>query len=379
MRPLVAIETQVLLAESVGRFLSEAAPVSHLRSLRDAGAKSFSSSLWSQFAELGFSGVLVPETYGGLGLGYSEAGIIMEALGHTLTPSPFLSTSVLSAAALTFAGSSQQREKWLPKIASGQAIGAFAVEESAKHCPEWTALRAAPMATGFLLNGRKTCVLDAHVANFVIVVARTTGAPGDERGLSQFLVELPLAGLAIEPVHLVDHRHVAHLTFEGTEIPREALLGQVSGGVDLLRRILDVGRATVAAELSGIAAEVATRTGSYLRERRQFGRLIGENQALQHRLAHLHTELELTSSIVLGALRALDESAANTELVVAAAKSKAGAVATLAVQEAVQLHGGIGMTDELDIGFFMKRARVAQELFGDSTYHADRLAVLHGY
>jgi acyl-CoA dehydrogenase len=178
---------------------------------------------------------------------------------------------------------------------------------------------------------------------------------------------------------MVDSHNSARLELSGVEVDADAVLGEVDGGWRLVEGVLDAGRAAVAAESVGLGDEAFERTVDYLKTRRQFGKAIGEFQALQHRAAHLFTELELAKAAVIQALQTLDANPEGAGLIAAVAKAKAGQVATLAVQEAVQLHGGVGMTDELDVGLFMKRARVAQELYGDSNFHAERLARMSGY
>jgi acyl-CoA dehydrogenase len=328
---------------------------------------------------MGWAGILVPQEYGGLGLGHVEAGIVMEELGHTLTPSPFLSTAVLAASAIARAGSDQQKKNYLARIAAGELIATVAVDESAKHLPEKTAMPAARAGNGFRLSGAKTFVIDGHVANLVIVAARTAGNAGDTNGLTLFLVDASAGGVGIERTPTVDAHNAARLTFRDVNLSAGNVLGQAGAGWDVLEGVLNVGRAAVAAEMVGAADEAFSRTVAYLKERKQFGRPIGEFQALQHRAARLYCELEVTRAAVLKALQTLDDSFDRADAIVSVAKARAGLSATLAVQEGVQMHGGIGMTDEFDIGLFMKRVRVCQELFGDANFHADRLARINRY
>ena len=378
--PLVLNDEQSLLRDSARGFLAKNAPVSHLRKLRDQRDETgFSRALWKQFAEMGFAGILVPEAFGGSGLGYVEAGVVMEEIGRTLTPSPFLSTALLAAAALARAGNAAQRQEHLPNIAAGKLVAALAVDEGAKHRPERIALKAARSGNGFALNGAKSFVVDGHVADLLIVAARTSGAPGEPDGLTLFLVDPRAKGLNVERTVMVDAHNAARLAFDNVEVTADAVLGEVDQGARVLDGVLNVGRAAIAAELVGAGEEAFGRTVRFLKERRQFGKLIGEFQALQHRAAHLFAEIEITQAAVLKALQALDENFDAAGPIVSVAKARAAATAGLAVQEAVQMHGGIGMTDEFEIGFFMKRVRVAQELFGDANFHADRLARLRKY
>jgi len=377
---LVLNDEQTMLRDNARGFLAKNAPIAHLRALRDKrDADGFSRALWKDFVEMGWAGILVPQDYGGLGLGHVEAGVVMEELGHTLTPSPFLSTAVLAATAIARAGTDKQKENYLPKIVAGELIATLAIDEAAKHHPEKTAMTAARAGNSFKLSGAKTFVIDGHVANLVITVARTAGKPGDTTGLTLFLVDANAPGLRAERTSTVDTHNAARLTFDSVNVGADNVLGKVDAGGEVLEGVLNVGRAAVAAEMVGASEEAFGRTVAYLKERKQFGKAIGEFQALQHRAAHLYCELEVTRSAVLKALQTLDDSFDSAGPIVSVAKARAGLSATLAVQEAVQMHGGIGMTDEFDIGLFMKRVRVCQELFGDSNFHGDRLGRLNRY
>lgn len=377
---LVLNEEQSMLRDSARGLISDKAPVAHLRQLRDSNDPvGFSRDLWRSFAEMGFSGLLVPDEFGGSGLGYVEAGVVMEEIGRTLMPSPFLATAVLAASALSRGGSAAQKAEYLPKISDGSLLAALAVDEGAKHRPLQTALQAVRSGNGFKLNGAKAFVVDGHTADMLIVAARTAGAPGERDGLTLFLVDPKTKGLEVERTAMVDSHNAARLSFDNVEVNADSVLGEVDQGAGLLNGVLNIGRGAVASEMVGVSEEVFGRTVTYLKERKQFGKLIGEFQALQHRAAHLYTDIEITRAAVLKALQMMDSDFENAGAAVAVAKARAGTTATLAVQEGVQMHGGMGMTDQFDIGFFMKRARVCQELFGDANYHADQLARLKNY
>jgi alkylation response protein AidB-like acyl-CoA dehydrogenase len=377
---LVLNEEQSMLRDSARGLISAKAPVSHLRQLRDSkDANGFSRELWRSFAEMGFSGLLVPDEFGGSGLGCVEAGVVMEEIGRTLMPSPFLSTAVLAASALSRGGSAAQKSEHLPRIADGSLLAALAIDEGAKHRPLQTKMQAVRSGNGFKLSGAKAFVVDGHTADLLIVAARTAGAAGERDGLTLFLVDPRSKGLETERTAMVDSHNAARVVFDNVEVNADSVLGEVDQGGALLEGILNIGRGAVASEMVGVSEEVFGRTVGYLKERKQFGKLIGEFQALQHRAAHLYVEIEITRAAVLKALQTLDGDFENAGAAVAVAKAKAGSTATLAVQEGVQMHGGMGMTDQFDIGFFMKRARVCQELFGDSNFHADQLARLKNY
>lgn len=377
---LVLSDEQQMLRDSARGFLAAEAPVAHQRKLRDsADPLGFSRELWRKFAEMGWAGVLVPEEFGGVELGHVEAGVLLEEMGRTLSPSPFFSTSVVAASALKLAGSHDHKAQHLPRIAAGELVATLALDEGPKHKPSRIALSAARHANGFRLNGAKTFVADGHAADLLIVAARTAGGPDENKGVTLFLVDPQAAGVSRERTVLVDSRSAARITFENVDVTADAVVGEVDEGRAVVERVLSIGRTGLAAELIGSGGEAFDRTVAYLKERRQFGRAIGEFQALQHRAAMLYVDLELARSVVLKALQTLDSNVDAASPIASAAKAKAGQAAKLASQEAVQMHGGMGMTDDLDIGLFMKRIRVAQELFGDPAFQADRLARMRGY
>ena len=368
-------EEQTLLRDSARVFLAERAPVAQLRRLRDAHDETgFAPPLWTSFAEMGFTGMLVPEAHGGLGLGHAEVALVMQEIGRNLTASPFLTSSVVAVSAITRGASPAQQAAVLPALARGERIATLAVDESSKHHPHRIALRATRVGQGWRLSGEKTFVLSGHVADLLVVAARTTGQSGDEHGIALFLVPRETAGVDVERVLLVDASHAARVVFRNVALTNDALLGNAADGAAALQAALDAGRAAAAAEMLGVADEVFQRTLTQLKERKQFDRHIGEFQALQHRAAILYCDIELARAAVAHAANRLDARAGDASVAVAVAKARAGTTVTRAVQEGVQMHGGMGMTDELDLGLFMKRARVLQELFGDAGFHADRLA-----
>jgi alkylation response protein AidB-like acyl-CoA dehydrogenase len=377
--PLFLTDEQSMLRDTARQFVAETAPVSHMRGLRDAGDRTgFSRDLWKQFAEMGFTSILIPEAEGGLGLGHVEAGVVLEEIGRNLTPSPFLPTSVGAVTALNGAAAAL-RQSWFPRIAAGDAVAALAIDEGAKHRPAQIALKAERAGNGFRLSGQKSFVSLGHVADLIIVAARTAGASGEEKGITLFAVEKGAVGLSAEPERLTDASFAARLTLDGVELTADAVIGEVDDGWSGLTRLLSAGRAGASAELLGVGGGAMDMTTAFLRERKQFGVPIGSFQALQHRAAHLYSEMEVARAAVLKAQQSLDEGAEGAERAVLVGKAMAGLATTLAVQEGVQMHGGIGMTDEYDIGFYMKRGRVLVEMFGDSNWAADQLARIGGY
>ena len=377
---MVLDEEQEMLRDAARGFLRDHAPVAQLRKLRDDdNDEGFDRETWKAMGEMGWTGVLVPEEHGGVAMGYQAAGVIAEEMGRTLTASPWLSTAVMGVTALTQAGTRSQQQDWLPRIAEGAAIMAVAVDETRKHGPQHVTTKAVKSGNGFKLSGQKIFVADGSVADALIVSARTAGAPGDPDGITLFLVPKDTKGVSAARQNMVDSRNASTLTLDNVEVDGGAVLGEIDGGLPALEQVLNAGRAGLAAEMSGAAQESLRMTVDYLKERKQFGKTIGEFQALQHRASHLYAEIELAKAIVMKGLQGLDASPKHAGLMVAAAKAKLGQVAQLAAQEGVQMHGGIGMTDEFDIGFYMKRIRVAEAMYGDSNYHADAYARLRGF
>ncbi|WP_138509454.1 acyl-CoA dehydrogenase family protein [Maricaulis alexandrii] len=377
---MVLNEEAGMLKDAAKGFLTGSAPVSQLRKLRDEkNEDGFDRKTWSAMAEMGWTSVLVPEDFGGVEMGYVAAGVIAEEMGRTLTASPYLSTAIMGATAFSRFGTDAQKSEWLPRIAAGDAITAIAVDESGKHAPSKVATTAERSGNGFKLNGRKTFVAEGHVADMLIVSARTAGSETEAEGITLFLVPRDAAGVSVERSDMVDSRNSARVTLDNVEVTADAVLGEVDGGLKTLEGVLDAGRAGLSAEMSGSAQQCLETTASYLKERKQFGAIIGTFQALQHRAAHLYSEVELGKSVVLKALQTLDAAPDHAAILVCAAKAKMGQVAQLATQEALQMHGGIGMTDEYDVGFFMKRVRVAEALYGDANFQADKFARMRNY
>lgn len=376
---LILNEEQQLLKESADGFFAEKAPVSQLRELRDnRSEEGFSTELWAEMAEMGFAGLLVDEDNGGTDFGVMGAGIVAEAMGRTLSASPYLASAVVSASVIKSAASDAQKADLLPAIAAGEKIVTLAIDESAHHRPENTSLKATADGDGYVLKGLKTFVCDGHVADSYLVLARTSGAAGDADGLSVFLVEKGASGLIVDRTVMTDSRNWAKLTFEGVKVGADALVGPLDGAFEAIEPALDRARIIIAAELLGVAQECLDRTVEYLRERKQFGVVIGSFQGLQHRASHLFSEIEVTRSAVLKAMQMAD-AGGDVRWFASLAKAKACKTAELATNEAIQMHGGIGMTDEFEIGFFIKRARILQSLFGDFNFHADRFATCSSY
>ncbi|HMN43387.1 MAG TPA: acyl-CoA dehydrogenase family protein [Povalibacter sp.] len=377
---LVLNEDQLMFRDAAKRFAAERAPIAELRRLRDSNdATGFDRAVWKEMAEMGWAGVLVPEEHGGVGFGHVGAGLIAQEIGRNLSATPFVSTAVLGVTALLKGGSDAQKQALLPKMAAGEVVLALASDERSRHSPYNVATRAVGSAGKYKLSGAKVHVLDGHVADRLIVSARTSGDVDGRDGMTLFLVDPKAAGVSIRRVSIVDSRNAATVELRDVAVTSDDVIGAVDKGAAILDAVLDAGRAVLAAELLGLSEEAFERTLGYLRERDQFGVKIGTFQGLQHRAAHLFCEIELVRSTVLRALQSLDAQEKHASSLICLAKGKASDVARLATNEAVQMHGGIGMTDEFDIGFFMKRACAAGETFGDAYFHTDRFAQLSGY
>jgi alkylation response protein AidB-like acyl-CoA dehydrogenase len=375
----VLSEEQSMLRDAAKSWVQEKSPVAAFRKMRDSGnANGFDHAAWREIAELGWAGILVPEEFGGSGLGYLTLGLVLEEMGRTLTASPLLSTAAATTA-LLLAGSDAQKTEWLPKIAEGKVIAALAVDEGPHHAPEKIALAAKKSGGGYTLTGKKTFVADGGAADLLVVAARTSGKTGDTDGITLFLVPGNAAGLSRHKLKAVDSRGAANLDFNGVDVPGSAVLGAADKGFDVLEAVLDRARALLATEMLGAATQSFETTLDYLKTRVQFGQVIGTFQALQHRAAKMFTDLEMTRSCVEAALSAIDRNANDIPALCSLAKAKASELAHLVSNEMVQMHGGIGMTDVHDAGLYLKRARVSEAQFGGASFHRDRYARLMGY
>jgi acyl-CoA dehydrogenase len=377
---LVLNEEQLMLKDAAAGFLAEKAPVAALRKLRDeADPQGYSEALWQEMAAMGWAGIAIPEAYGGLDYGYTGLGLVLEQMGRNLTVSPLQASILVCSTAIAKLGTEQQKQALLPALASGELLMALALQEGAHHGPHKVAMTAEAADGGFVLNGRKLMVQDAHVAQKFVVAARTSGEAGEDEGLSLFLVDADGAGVSAERVIMVDSRNSGSVSFENVKVGADQLLGELDRGYGALQGVLDVANIGLSAELLGLCQESFERTMEYLKERKQFGELLGSFQGLQHRAAEMFSELELARSVVLRALQGIDNGDENLASLASACKAKLCQVAKRVTNEAIQMHGGIGMTDEFEIGFFIKRARVAQQTFGDYSYHLDRYARLKGF
>ena len=373
-------EEQSMLRDAAKSWTQEKSPVTAFRKMRDSGVEiGYDAKAWNEMAEMGWAGVIIPEEYGGSAFGYLSIGLILEEMGRTLTASPLIASGVGAASALVLGGSDTQKSEWLPKIADGSVVGALAVDEGAHHAPEKVALAATKSDAGYSLSGTKSFVIEGLAASLLVVSARTSGQPGDKDGITLFLVPADAKGVSRKRLALADSRGAANITFDKVEVGADAVLGAVDKGWDVLEKTLDRVRAALAAEMLGAANQAFETTLDYLKVRVQFGQVIGSFQALQHRAAKMFTDLELARSAVEAALQAIDADSPDVPELVSLSKAKMGDVFHLVSNEMVQMHGGIGMTDAHDAGFYLKRARAAEAAFGSQSYHRDRYARINGY
>ena len=377
---LVLTEEEQFLKDTAKNFADERSPITHFRALRDNNdSLLWDKDLWSEMTKLGWPGILIPEDYGGSNFGVTGISVILNECAKTLTPSPLFATGVIGAYSITNYGTEKQKEFYLPKIVKGELTTALAIDESSHHNPADTEIIAKKEGSSFIINGKKTFVIDGASADLIILLARTSGIKGDMTGLTLFLVDANSNGIERRKLDMADSRNYANINFKNVEIPDSDILGDLETGGETIENILDIGRIAMASEMLGNAEAAFETTLDYLKQRKQFGVLIGSFQALQHRAAEMFCEIELTKSSVMGAMKAADEGSNELQRLSSLAKTMAGETLHLVSNEAVQMHGGIGVTDEYDIGFFLKRARVAEQIFGSSKYHTERYANLSGF
>ena len=377
---LILTEEQEFLRDTAKNFAQERTPVAHFRALRDSNDQNlWDKDIWQEMVNLGWSGILIPEEFGGSNFGVAGISVILQECGKTLTPSPLFSTGVLGAYAISNFGTQEQKEQYLPKIVNGEITTALAVDESSHHDPSKTSLTAEKKDDKYILNGKKTFVIDGASADVLIVLTRTSGNSGELAGLTLFIIDSNADGIDKTKLDMADSRNYANINFNDVKCSNQDILGALESGGETVESILDIGRIAISAEMLGNAESAFETTIEYLKQRKQFGVLIGTFQALQHRAAAMFCEIELTKSAVMAAVHGADERSNELQRLSSLAKTVAGETLHLVSNEAIQMHGGIGVTDEYDLGFFIKRSRVAEQIFGSSTYHTERYANLSGF
>ena len=377
---LVLNEEQQMLSDSAKDFAANRTPVNHFRSLRDNNDPlNWDKDVWREMVDLGWSGILIPQEFGGSDFGLAGISVIMQEVGKTLTPSPLFATAVMGASAINTFGTQEQKAEYLPKIAAGNITTAIAIDEESHHAPFNSMAQAELVGDEWVLNGKKKFVVDGASADILIILARTSGIKGDKAGLTLFIVDANHTGVEIIKTDMADCRNYANIVLDNVTISKDALLGDQESGGEAIDKILDEGRIALSAEMLGNSEAAFEMTLNYLKERKQFGVLIGTFQALQHRAAEMFCEIELTKSAVMAAMQGADENNNDLQRMASLAKSIAGETLYLVSNESVQMHGGIGVTDEYDIGFYMKRARVAEVIFGGANFHQERYANLSNF
>ena len=377
---LVLNEEQQSLKDIAKEFLQKNAPVTHFREIRDTENElGYDQDLWKQMVDLGWSGILVPEEYGGFDFGMVGMGSIFEEMGKMLTPSPLFSTGVLGASLIALGGNDKQKQTYLPQIVDGSITTALALEEGNRHSPLSINTEAKKDRENYSIAGEKTFVIDGHSSKLLIVAARTSGSEKDSSGITLFLIDPSANGVEVNKTSMVDSRNSANITLKNVTVSKDDILGEENNGAAILEEVLDRAQIAISAEMLGNASQAFDITLEYLKERKQFGAVIGSFQALQHRAAEMYSELELTKSSVIAACVAADEKSNDLRRMASLAKFKAGETNHLVTNEAVQMHGGVGVTDEYDVGLYLKRARVTEQIFGNSEYHLERYASLSEY
>ena len=377
---LVLSEEQQILQQTAQEFITAHAPLTQLRKLRDSNdAVGFSTELWKEMTQLGWAGLVDTEAHGGSGLGAAELGILFEECGRTLAASPLLATVVLGGGCIRLSDNEAVKSEVLPAMVRGEKTLALAIDEGPRFSPYRIETTASTAGGGFKLSGRKVFVLDGHTADHLVVVARSAGQAGERDGLTLLLVDKDAPGLEISRTAMIDNRNAAVITLKDVEVDADRVLGEVGHGAEILDLVLELGTACLCSEMLGAMTYSFETTIDYLKTREQFGVKIGSFQGLKHRAAKMFAELELARSVTLEVLRAIDENGNDAPTLVSVAKARCSDAANLLSREMLQMHGGIGMTDEADIGFYLKRAQATEQTFGNADYHRDRFASLQGY
>jgi pimeloyl-CoA dehydrogenase small subunit len=368
-------EDQRLLAESVARLLADRYAFEQRKAILKT-PEGWSAELWARYAELGLLGLPIAEEHGGFGGGAVDVMLLMQAFGRHLVLEPYLASVVLGGTAVRLAGSAEQQAEILPGVAAGTVKLAFApAERQARYALTDVLTPAAPRDGGFVLEGAKSVVLHGDAADRLVVSAHTAGSRDEAEGISLFLVDGDAPGVARRGYALRDGTRAAEISLSGVRVPASALLGERDGGLPVVERVVEAGIAATAAEVVGAMEAMQAMTLDYLKTRQQFGRPIGDNQALQHRAAEMMVALEQGRSMaMLAAMMVEEPDAAERARNISMAKVGVGQAGRFVSQNAIQLHGGIGMTEEYAVGHFFRRVMVIEHMFGDAAHHLDRLA-----
>lgn len=372
-------EDQKLLVETVQKFAKNDSPVSRLRRLRDS-EQGWEKDVWKKMGELGWLGVMFPESAGGIGMSFVEAGLILEQLGTTLVPEPYIPL-IVAGVALGKAGSEEQQQRFLaPSLAGDESLAFAYTEAQSRHRPTDVQTRAKKSGGGYELTGKKRFVLNGHAANHIVVTARTGGGDRDADGISLFVVDPDMPGVRVQKLALMDGKKGALIELDGVQVGADRLLGAEGRAAPLIEHVMDYGAAAAVCEGAGIMQTVLWMTRDYLTQRKQFGVPIGTFQALQHRAVDMFVETELSkSAAILAMLKIEDADVVERQRAISAAKVQLAESGGFVGRQSIQLHGGIGVTDEHDVGLFFKRLHVLATLFGDEIHHTERFASLPSF
>lgn len=369
-------EEQTLLRNSVAKFLSDNYDFETFKKI-SRSAEGWNPQNWKTFAELGLLAAPLPEAYGGLGGGPVDTMIVMEEFGKALVVEPFAQTVVIGGGFINHGGSEAQKEEWLAKIAGGESVIAFAFAERQSRYNFADILTSAKkQGAGYVLNGQKAVVLGAPMADTLIVTARTAGGQRDEKGVSVFLVDKKSKGISTRDYPTVDGLRASEITFENVEVPAANLIGAADNALALIEQVTDEAIAAHCAEACGAMKVLVDATTEYSKTRKQFGVPIGKFQALQHRMVDMYTAYEQSQSITLMVTLKLGEPAKERKKAASAAKVQIGKAGRSVGQSAIQIHGGMGMTDELNVGHYFKRVTMLDTLYGNADHHLKRYAAL---
>jgi len=371
---LILSEEQKMLKDSAKEFLAINAPVDQFRNLRDNNYQPFDPELWKEIVEMGWTALTFPEQYNGLDFGYVGLGQVLEEMGRNLTKAPLFSSIVLGGTSLMHSTNEELKSKWIPALINGEKRIAFAQDEKSYFNPDEVATTAKKTTDGYVINGTKRMVIDGKGADAFLIIASNEN---NEKEL--FLVASNHPGITLDTDIFLDAGTYATLNLKEVTISKEQRVSEEGKGNELINLVNNIAAIGLSAEMLGMMKEAFEQTINYIRERQQFGKRIGSYQALQHRAAKLFCEIELCKSVVINGLQGIDTKAENLDELASLAKAKLGETLKMVTNEAMQMHGGIGVTDDVNIGFYFKRARVAQQLFGDYNYHLDKYAKLNSY
>ena len=370
-------QEQELLRATARKFLDNECPSTVVRRMMESEA-GVADEFWAKLAEQGWLGLVYPDEYGGSGLGFVDLTVLLEEMGRAVMPGPFFSTVLLGGLSILETGSAEQKKQWLPRIAEGEAKATLAwTEPSARWDAAGVTAAAKAADGGFVLNGTKLFVPDAHLADVLVVVARTSEERPPEHGISLFLIPKGAAGVETKVLPTMDQtRKLCEVALRDVRVPASALLGPRDGGWQPLSRVLERATVAIAAEMCGGAQKVLDMTTEYAKIRVAFGKPIGTYQGVKHKAADMLVEIENAKSLTYYAAWAVDENVPEASLAVSMAKAYASDAYRRVAAAGIQLHGGIGFTWEHDQHLYFKRAKSCEFTFGDATYHRERVAQL---